>query len=275
MGGRFDESRRVGACPTRRPKGNGGGAAVKIDGKTLDAPRDLGQGPAEAQARRRELPGRTRSPKAVITVPAYFNDAQRQATKDAGKIAGLEVKRIVNEPTAAALAYGLDKKRRTSWSPSTTSAAAPSTSPSSKSATATSSRWSRPTATPTSAATTSTSGHRLADRRVQEGHRDRPLSKDRMVAAAPEGGRGARQDRALERRRDRHQPAVPHGRRHGPQAPQPQAHPRQVRAARRRPRRAHDGAVKQALKDAGNNASDIDEVILVGGSTRMPMIQEP
>ena len=47
---------------------------------------------------------------AVITVPAYFNDSQRQATKDAGKIAGLEVKRIVNEPTAAALAYGLDKK---------------------------------------------------------------------------------------------------------------------------------------------------------------------
>src|SRR5690606_10582872 len=47
---------------------------------------------------------------AVITVPAYFNDAQRQATKDAGRIAGLDVKRIVNEPTAAALAYGLDKK---------------------------------------------------------------------------------------------------------------------------------------------------------------------
>ena len=50
-----------------------------------------------------------KSTKAVITVPAYFNDAQRQATKDAGKIAGLEVERIVNEPTAAALAYGLDK----------------------------------------------------------------------------------------------------------------------------------------------------------------------
>ena len=48
---------------------------------------------------------------AVITVPAYFNDSQRQATKDAGKIAGLDVKRIVNEPTAAALAYGLDKKK--------------------------------------------------------------------------------------------------------------------------------------------------------------------
>jgi molecular chaperone DnaK len=48
---------------------------------------------------------------AVITVPAYFNDSQRQATKDAGKIAGLDVKRIINEPTAAALAYGLDKKK--------------------------------------------------------------------------------------------------------------------------------------------------------------------
>eukprot|EP00350_Pseudokeronopsis_sp_OXSARD2_P001087 CAMPEP_0170553182 /NCGR_PEP_ID=MMETSP0211-20121228/10993_1 /TAXON_ID=311385 /ORGANISM="Pseudokeronopsis sp., Strain OXSARD2" /LENGTH=137 /DNA_ID=CAMNT_0010861329 /DNA_START=459 /DNA_END=872 /DNA_ORIENTATION=+ len=48
---------------------------------------------------------------AVITVPAYFNDAQRQATKDAGQIAGLEVMRIINEPTAAAIAYGLDKKQ--------------------------------------------------------------------------------------------------------------------------------------------------------------------
>src|SRR5690348_4920449 len=49
--------------------------------------------------------------KAVVTVPAYFNDSQRQATKDAGKIAGLDVVRIINEPTASALAYGLDKKK--------------------------------------------------------------------------------------------------------------------------------------------------------------------
>ena len=70
---------------------------------------------------------------AVITVPAYFNDAQRQATKDAGRIAGLNVLRIINEPTAAALAYGLDKARtaRPSASPSTTSAAARSISRSS------------------------------------------------------------------------------------------------------------------------------------------------
>jgi molecular chaperone DnaK len=70
---------------------------------------------------------------AVITVPAYFNDSQRQATKDAGRIAGLEVKRIINEPTAAALAYGLDKKGGIARSRSTISAAAPSTCRSSRS----------------------------------------------------------------------------------------------------------------------------------------------
>ncbi len=66
----------------------------------------------------------------MITVPAYFNDAQRQATKDAGKIAGLNVQRIINEPTAAALAYGFDKKGVEPILGSTTWAVAPSTSPS-------------------------------------------------------------------------------------------------------------------------------------------------
>jgi molecular chaperone DnaK len=65
--------------------------------------------PAKDEGNCRKLSGREVT-QAVITVPAYFNDAQRQATKDAGKIAGLEVLRIINEPTAAALAYGLDKK---------------------------------------------------------------------------------------------------------------------------------------------------------------------
>lgn len=67
---------------------------------------------------------------AVITVPAYFNDAQRQATKDAGTIAGLEVERIINEPTAAALAYGIDKDKKNATSSYTTSAAVHSMSPS-------------------------------------------------------------------------------------------------------------------------------------------------
>ena len=93
--------------------------------------------------------------KAVITVPAYFNDAQRQATKDAGKIAGLEVLRIINEPTAAALAYGLDKSKPIQRpSRFMTLAAVRSISPFSRSATA-SSRSNPPMATHSSAARTS------------------------------------------------------------------------------------------------------------------------
>ena len=92
---------------------------------------------------------------AVITVPAYFNDDQRQATKDAGKIAGLEVKRIINEPTAAVARLRARQGGATRRSSSSTSAAARSTSRCSRSATA-SSRSSRPPATTTSAATTGT-----------------------------------------------------------------------------------------------------------------------
>jgi molecular chaperone DnaK len=88
-----------------RPNGD---AARGHGRQGLLAPGDLGHDPAEDQARRRAYLGETVT-QAVITVPAYFNDSQRQATKDAGKIAGLEVLRIINEPTALALAYGLDK----------------------------------------------------------------------------------------------------------------------------------------------------------------------
>ena len=92
--------------------------------------------------------------RAVITVPAYFNDAQRTATRDAGRLAGLEVLRIVNEPTAASLAYGLDQAATAASSRSTTWAAARSTSRSSRSRMACS-RCSPPTATRIWAATTS------------------------------------------------------------------------------------------------------------------------
>ena len=90
---------------------------------------------------------------AVITVPAYFNDAQRQATKDAGKIAGLDVKRIINEPTAAALAYGLDNEKEQKIMVYDLGGGTPS----SRSATA-SSKFCPPTATHVSAAMTSTRG---------------------------------------------------------------------------------------------------------------------
>merc|ERR1719508_403588 len=94
---------------------------------------------------------------AVITVPAYFNDSQRQATKDAGVISGLNVLRIINEPTAAAIAYGLDKKKEppSATSSSSTWAVEPSTSPSSP-LRRESSRSSRPPETPISGERTST-----------------------------------------------------------------------------------------------------------------------
>src|SRR5204862_2913893 len=84
-------------------------ATVEIQGKRYSAPEVSAMILQKMKQTAEDYLGQAVS-KAVVTVPAYFNDAQRQATKDAGKIAGLEVLRIINEPTAAALAYGLDKK---------------------------------------------------------------------------------------------------------------------------------------------------------------------
>ena len=82
---------------------------VNIDGKNFTPPEISAMVLSKLKADAESYLGGTVT-EAVITVPAYFNDSQRQATKDAGKIAGLDVKRIINEPTAAALAYGLDKE---------------------------------------------------------------------------------------------------------------------------------------------------------------------
>ena len=90
-------------------KAANGDAGVEVDARTYSAPEISAMILAKLKADAEAYLGETVS-EAVITVPAYFNDAQRQATKDAGRIAGLEVKRIINEPTAASLAYGADKK---------------------------------------------------------------------------------------------------------------------------------------------------------------------
>ena len=95
--------------PYKIVKSNAGDAWVEANGKELSPHQISAQVLTKMKETAEKYSGETVD-KAVITVPAYFNDAQRQATKDAGKIAGLEVLRIVNEPTAAALAYGLDKK---------------------------------------------------------------------------------------------------------------------------------------------------------------------
>jgi molecular chaperone DnaK len=96
--------------PYKIAKGGNGDAWVEVDGKTY-SPSQISAFTLQKMKETAEAHLGQKVEQAVITVPAYFNDAQRQATKDAGKIAGLEVLRIINEPTAAALAYGLDKSK--------------------------------------------------------------------------------------------------------------------------------------------------------------------
>ena len=111
MGRRFDEvSEEMKMVPYEAVKASNGDARVHAGGDEYSPPQISAMVLQKLKQSAEEYLGQTVD-KAVITVPAYFNDAQRQATKDAGQIAGLEVMRIVNEPTAAALAYGLDKKK--------------------------------------------------------------------------------------------------------------------------------------------------------------------
>jgi molecular chaperone DnaK len=111
MGRRFNEVQdEVKRLPYKVVQGPNGLAAVEIQGKVYTPPEISAMILQKMKQTAEDYLGHTVD-KAVITVPAYFNDAQRQATKDAGKIAGLDVVRIINEPTASALAYGLDKKK--------------------------------------------------------------------------------------------------------------------------------------------------------------------
>jgi molecular chaperone DnaK len=111
MGRRFSEvTEEVKRVPYRVVEAANGDAWVEVDGKRYSPPEISAMILAYLKRAAEAYLGEAVT-KAVITVPAYFNDSQRQATKDAGKIAGLDVLRIINEPTAAALAYGLDKKR--------------------------------------------------------------------------------------------------------------------------------------------------------------------
>ena len=110
MGRRFDEvQEEISQVPYNVEKASNGDVRINVEGKQHSPPEIAAMVLQKLKQSAEDYLGQDVD-KAVITVPAYFNDAQRQATKDAGKIAGLEVMRIVNEPTAAALAYGLDKK---------------------------------------------------------------------------------------------------------------------------------------------------------------------
>ena len=153
----------------------------------------------------------------MITVPAYFNDAQRQATKDAGKIAGLEVMRIINEPTAAALAYGLDRKKNETiavydFGGGTFDISILEVGDGVVEVKSTN-------------GDTHLGGdnidHRIIDWLIQEFKRDQGIdvSKDQMALQRLKEAARKGQDRAFDAARDRDQSAVPDRRRQRPQAP--------------------------------------------------------
>ncbi|QGX40636.1 molecular chaperone DnaK [Permianibacter aggregans] len=113
IGRQFEDSvvqKDIKMVPYQIVKAKNGDAWVEVDGKPMAPPQISAEVLKKMKKTAEDYLGETIT-EAVITVPAYFNDSQRQATKDAGKIAGLEVKRIINEPTAAALAYGMDKAK--------------------------------------------------------------------------------------------------------------------------------------------------------------------
>ncbi|QJC32019.1 molecular chaperone DnaK [Enterobacteriaceae endosymbiont of Donacia versicolorea] len=113
IGRRFNDEevqRDIKIMPYKIVRANNGDAWIDINGKKMAPPQISAEVLKKMKKTAEDFLG-FKVNEAVITVPAYFNDAQRQATKDAGRIAGLEVKRIINEPTAAALAYGLDKEQ--------------------------------------------------------------------------------------------------------------------------------------------------------------------
>src|ERR687891_529464 len=114
IGRKFDEKevqKDIELMPYKIVKADNGDAWVEVRGKKIAPPEVSAQVLIKMKKTAEDYLGEPVT-EAVITVPAYFNDSQRQATKDAGRIAGLEVKRIINEPTAAALAFGLDKKEK-------------------------------------------------------------------------------------------------------------------------------------------------------------------
>ena len=187
--------------------------------------------------------------KAVITVPAYFNDSQRQATKDAGKIAGLDVVRIINEPTAAALAYGMEK----------------GTQPDDRGLRSGRRHVRRLGARDRRRRVRGEvdqrrhlprrrglrqAHHRLHGRRVQKGAPDRSAQRPPGAAAPERGGREG-EDRAVLDDADRGQPAVHHGGCFRPEASDHEDHPRQARAAGRRPDPEDRRALQEGVAGRG------------------------
>jgi molecular chaperone DnaK len=272
MGRRLDEAKEeIKRVPYKVASGPNGMAAVEIGGKVYTPPEISAMILQKMKQTAEDYLGTTVD-RAVITVPAYFNDAQRQATKDAGKIAGLEVLRIINEPTAAALAYGLDKKKEEKIAVFDLGGGTYDISVLELAEGVFEVK--------------STNGdthlggddfdQRLIDWLVAEFKKDQgiDLSKDPMaLQRLKEAAEKAKMELSSTNQTDINLPFIT--------ADQSGPKHLNISLTRAKFEQLVDDLVqrtippmKQALKDAGLDPKQIDEVILVGGQTRMPKVQE-
>ena len=258
-------------CPYQIVPGNGNDAWVEIDGKKYSPPEVSAMILQKLKKDAETYLGETVT-EAVITVPAYFNDSQRQATKDAGKIAGLEVKRIINEPTAASLAYGFDKKANEKIAVFDLGGGTFDISILEVGDNVVEVRATN--------GDTFLGGedfdHRIIEYLADEFKKENgiDLSKDRMaLQRLKEAAEKAKHELSSSVETEVNLPFITADQ-NGPKH-------MMVKISRSKLEKLVEDLVdrtvepcRKALKDAGLSASDVDEVILVGGMTRMPLVQE-
>ncbi|HVT04618.1 MAG TPA: molecular chaperone DnaK [Thermoanaerobaculia bacterium] len=271
MGRRFEEvNEEMKMVPYKVDRAPNGDARIDISGKMFSPPEISAMILQKLKQAAEDYLGE-KVDRAVITVPAYFNDSQRQATKDAGEIAGLKVERLVNEPTAAALAYGLDKKKDETiavydFGGGTFDISVLEVGEGVVEVKA-----------------TNGDGHLGGDNIdhiliewiIDEFRKDQgiDLSKDKMaLQRLKEGAEKAKMELSSTNSTDINLPFITADA-SGPK------HLNMMLTRAKFEQLVGDllqrtmGPVKQALKDAGLTPKDIDEVVLVGGSTRIPMVQ--
>ena len=267
-----EESKRV---PYKVLSGANDVASIEVQGKRFTAPEVSAMILQKMKQTAEDYLGHSVS-KAVITVPAYFNDSQRQATKDAGKIAGLDVLRIINEPTAAALAYGLDKKKDEKVAVFDLGGGTYDISVLELYDV----EGSRQFEVKSTNGDTHLGGddfdQRVIDWLVAEFKKDQAidLSKDPMaLQRLKEAGEKAKMELSTTQSTDINLPFITAD----------QSGPKHLNytLSRAKFEQLVDDLIKrtippmeQALKDAGLKPGEIDEILLVGGSTRIPKIQE-
>ena len=272
MGRRYDEvNEEMKMVPYKVQRSANGDARVTLGGKEMSPPEISAQILTKLKEAAEAHLGE-KVERAVITVPAYFNDAQRQATKDAGQIAGLKVERLVNEPTAAALAYGLDKKKNETiavydFGGGTFDISILEVGEGVVEVKSTN-------------GDTHLGGddidQRLIEWLIEEFRRDQgiDLSKDRMaLQRLKEAAEKAKCELSTTQESDINLPFITadaSGPRH-----------LNVRLTRAKFEQLVEDIIqrtitpcRQALKDAGVEPKDVDEVVLVGGSTRIPRVQQ-